>query len=216
MKFGKSYSFFRDGKNGIKTMLNCVEEPAYSENPLGFFIRLARYKFPSRFIKSTDHVIDIGCGAGIGTTFLSNFSEHVTGADIDNDLISHNIKTNKNKKIDFIPFDLLKPHKKKYDVVVSMDVIEHFNRNKSEIVAENYAKLTKPNGFAVIGTPNKFSNIYASQGRIGTHLHEFEPQELEELLLGHFKRVFLFSMTDETISTAFIKMAWYLVALCTK
>jgi 2-polyprenyl-3-methyl-5-hydroxy-6-metoxy-1,4-benzoquinol methylase len=210
----KCFSFFRNSEGGIKSMLNCVEEPSYMENPLGFFIRLARYKFASRFIKKTDEVIDVGCGNGLGTIFLKSFSKNVIGADIDKDLITHNKKSYNLKNLDFINFDILNPAPNKYDVVVSMDVIEHFNKKNTNTVIKNYAELTKNTGFAVIGTPSKSSSPYASKGRKDFHLYEFGPSEFKKALSRHFKQVFLFSMTDEVVSTSFPDLAWYLIALC--
>ena len=208
---------FRDKHGGIKKILAPEEGISYRENPLDFFILLARYKFAARLMKRDYDILDVGCGHGLGTVFLSKFARHVIGADYDKQLIDKNRKQYRSLyNIDFVTLDLLdiSSHKQKYDAVVSLDVIEHFSKKNTEYVAENYAKLTKKGGFAVVGTPNIISRPFASKRRLATHLHEFDPVTFEALLSKYFKHVFLFSMTDEVISLSFPKLAWYLMALC--
>ena len=210
---------FRDKDGQVKKMLSYVEGISYRESPLDFFILLARYKFAARLIKKTDKVLDAGCGHGHGTVFLSKFAKEVVGADQDGELVASNAEDYADiKKIRFTQLDLLdvSRHKQKYDAVVSMDVIEHFTQEQTVTVAQNYSRLVKKGGFAVIGTPNKASWDYASARRKSTHIHEFAPEEFETLLSRYFTRVFLFSMTDEVASLSFPKMAWYLMAICTK
>ena len=210
---------FRTADGQLKEMLSHVEGITFRESPLDFFILLARYKFGIRFLKKSHCVLDAGCGHGHGRVFMSKFASHVTGGDFDEDLVLANAEAHKDiSNVSFEKLDLLSipPNHATFDVVVSMDVIEHFTQEQTEIVAANYNKLTKNDGFAIIGTPNIISQPYASQRRRDTHLHEFEPIEFEQLLSRHFKQVFLFSMTDEVVSTGFRPLAWYLMALCVK
>ncbi len=216
----ESQHLFRssDGKS-IKSILNEAEGISYKESPLDFFILLARYKFASRFVKRDQTVLDAGCGHGLGSVFLSKVAKEVHGADFDEEMVRYNRQAHADvPNLSFRTLNLAEPlhDPQPYDVVVSMDVIEHFDKDTTYIVAQNYAKLTKDSGFAVIGTPNIASQPYASARRKATHIHEFEPKEFEETLRTAFKNVFLFSMTDEVVSTSFNKMAWYLMAICTK
>lgn len=211
---------FRDNEGRlIKPLLSPIEGISFRESPLDFFILLARYKFAARLLKKKDHVLDAGCGHGHGSVFLSHFASRVTGADADQELVANNAAENhKTANLDFTCLNLLDiaDHTTTYDVVVSMDVIEHFSKDKTDIVAQNYAHLTKDSGFAIIGTPNIASQPFASQRRRMSHIHEFGPDDFEALLSKYFKNVFLFSMTDELVSTSFNKMAWYFIAVCTK
>lgn len=210
---------FRNEQGELKEMLGHVEGISFRESPLDFFILLARYKFAARLLHKTEHVLDAGCGHGHGSAFLSKFAGSVTGADFDADLVANAAKSYSDiPNLNFRTIDLLnlKSDLGTYDAVVSMDVIEHFTADQVDTVASNYSKLTKEGGFAAIGTPNIASQPYASKRRRDTHLHEFEPDEFEKLLAKHFRKVFLFSMTDEVVSLSFPKMAWYLMALCVK
>lgn len=215
-----SIKLFRDGDGEIKKILDKSEGISFQENPFDFYIMLARYKFAARLIKKNHLVLDAGCGAGLGTVFLSKFCNQVVGADFDSDLLEVNksqYKTIKNLNFQTINLLELSPLDiEKYDVVVSMDVIEHFTEDCVDIVASNYAKLVKPGGFAIIGTPNIASRPFASDRRLAIHPFEFTSEKFESVMAAHFSNVFLFSMTDEIVSTQFVGMSWYLMALCIK
>jgi 2-polyprenyl-3-methyl-5-hydroxy-6-metoxy-1,4-benzoquinol methylase len=217
---GDQSKLFRgaDGSD-VKLMLNPAEGISFQESPLDFFILMARYKFAARFLRKDTSVIDAGCGQGIGSVFMSKFAGQVTGVDFDEELIASNRERYVAvPNVRFERRDLLEePHSsERYDALVSMDVIEHFDVHEQEILAGNYARYLKDDGFAVIGTPSCVSAPYASERRKATHIHEFQPNEFEVLLRRHFKNVFLFSMTDENVSTSFVKLAWYLMAICTR
>jgi 2-polyprenyl-3-methyl-5-hydroxy-6-metoxy-1,4-benzoquinol methylase len=200
-------------------MLNPVEGISYQESPLDFFILLARYKFAARFLKKNMSVVDAGCGQGFGSVFMGKFAGQVTGVDFDADLVTANGERYKDiPNLTFEQRNLLEDPKPsdQFDALVSMDVIEHFEVAEQEVLAANYARYLKDGGFAVIGTPSVVSAPYASERRRTSHIHEFEPAEVENLLRRHFKNVFLFSMTDENVSTSFVRLAWYLMAICTR
>jgi 2-polyprenyl-3-methyl-5-hydroxy-6-metoxy-1,4-benzoquinol methylase len=210
-------TLFRNTKGEIKNIFSELEGVTYKENPFDIYMILARYKFASRFIKKNHKVLDAGCGTGMGSQFLAKFSNFVTAGDYDKNIIMQNKDEYKNVNFKFL--DLLnieKSMKNKFDVVVSMDVIEHFELNKIKKVTDNYANLLNKNGFAVIGTPNIASRPFASERRKAIHPHEFSANEFEKSLKKSFKNVFLFSMTDEIVSTQFLGLSWYLMALCTK
>jgi 2-polyprenyl-3-methyl-5-hydroxy-6-metoxy-1,4-benzoquinol methylase len=211
---------WRDEKGDVKPFFGNIEGISFQEHPLEFFILLARYKFAARMLRKHHSVIDVGCGKGMGSVLLSKFANTVVGADFDRDLLSFNEKEfSKVNNLSFKHLDLMnvdKIHCAQYDVVVSMDVIEHFPQKDIPIVVKNYASLIKEGGFAVIGTPSIASRPYASQRRLDTHPFEFNPKEYEEALKSGFSNVFIFSMTDENVSTAFSDLAWYLIAICVK
>lgn len=217
-RMDQKQALFRDEHGKVKNLISVFEGITYRDSPLDFFILLARYKFAARLLRKSDACLDAGCGHGLGSVFLSKFATSVVGGEIDSALVDANKKEYSGMgNLAFRQLNLLDVSGwSEFDAVVSMDVIEHFTKEQTEIVAANYARLVKPGGFAVIGTPNRASAHWASQRRLESHLHEFDPQEFEELLSRHFGRVFLFSMTDEIVSTSFKPLAWYLMALCVK
>ena len=210
---------FRQEDGEIKEAFTQIEGVSFKENPLELFILLARYKFAARLLEKNADVLDAGCGLGLGSVFLSKFSQQVTGIDFDQEMIQRNRNQYSdipNLSFDFLDLTATPSDLKKFNTVVSLDVIEHFEEEKIPLVVNSLHKLTADNGFAIIGTPNIASQPYASTRRKESHLHEFEPDEFKNLLKSYFKNVFLFSMTDEVVSLSFNKMAWYLMALCTK
>jgi len=219
MKDKQYQKLFRTETGVIREALDALEGITFKDDPLDFFIVLARYKFIVRQIKKTDTVLDAGCGPGYGSVFLSKFAGQVVGADVDVDMIARNKEAFRDvENLSFQTMDLLDSQEGSdpYDVLVSMDVIEHFQEDRADDVVANYAHLTKTGGFALIGTPNITSREYASVRRLASHPKEYTVDEFRVMLERHYKRVFMFSMTDEVISTSFPKMAWYLMALCVK
>lgn len=211
---------FRDSSGRIKELLSKIESTSYKECPLDFFILLARYKFAARLITMNDRVLDAGCGQGIGSVFLSTFAHSVVGVDVDKKLVDYCGEAYKEiENLSFLIMDLRKvrgPKNNQFDVIVCLDVIEHFTYKDAEKVIKNIWSLIREGGFAVIGTPNKFSRKFASPRRKAVHILEYDYNSFKSLLEKQFKRVFIFSMTDEVVSLSFPKLAWYLVALCIK
>jgi 2-polyprenyl-3-methyl-5-hydroxy-6-metoxy-1,4-benzoquinol methylase len=211
---------FRGPAGEVKNILGEYEGYSYRENPFDFYIILSRYKFAMRLLKNTHKVGDVGCGKGYGSVFLAKHVQEVMALDYDSDLIRENSVENADvSNLSFRQFDLLNPDislNGKFDAIVSMDVIEHFKRDKVHNVIGAYRDLLRDNGFAIIGTPNIASRPFASKRRLATHEFEYTPEEFETDLSKQFKNVFLFSMTDEIVSTQFNKLSWYLIALCIK
>ena len=216
---GQTQKLFRGEAGEIREALSVHEGITFQQNPFDFFVVLARYKFAVRQLNKTDSVLDAGCGLGYGSVFLSEFAGQVVGGDVDEELVERNQKAYQDiNNLEFQKLDLLadKVRLNPFDAVISMDVIEHFDESKANRVAKNLAWLTKDSGFAVVGTPNIASQEFASQRRKESHPKEYGPDEFKGLLGKYFSRVFLFSMTDEMVSTSFPKMSWYLMALCVK
>jgi 2-polyprenyl-3-methyl-5-hydroxy-6-metoxy-1,4-benzoquinol methylase len=211
---------FRDSNGNVKEMLSIHQGYTFSENPFDFFIILARYKFASKILQDKNNVLDIGCGHGFGSAFLSSvIKTKLTAVDIDEDLVKYSALSHSKSNIDFKTFNLLDydlKYKEKFDGICSMDVIEHFEYEKIDFVIDQYANLLVQGGVAVIGTPNKNSNQYASKRRKESHPFEFEYKDYKEKLSKSFSNVFIFSMTDEVVSTSFPELAWYHMAVCIK
>ena len=140
-------------------------------------------------------ILDIGCGGGLLTEPMSRLGGKITGIDPS----KKNIKIAKlhakknNLKINYIccsPENL--ETKKKYDVILNMEVVEHVNDLNFFIKSSSY--LLKKNGIMFIATLNKTfkSYIFAIIGAeyvlrwlpIGTHEWEkfVKPEDLKKIL----------------------------------
>ena len=95
-------------------------------------------------LEPTDKIIDLGCGEG---RFVKSYREH--GLDI--------IGLDFNYKAEHVlQGDILKTEQpdKFYDVVMSLDVIEHLEYEKQETAITEIARILKPGGTFLMSTPN--------------------------------------------------------------
>jgi len=213
----QSPRLFGDAEGKVMPWLDRLEGITYKSDPLMFFVNLSRYKFAGRHLKKTDRVLDAGCGAGVGTVMLSAFAGKVVGVDDDEELIAQcREQYGDLPKLDFRRADLLAgpPEPSAFDAVVCLDVVEHFERPQAETVVKHAMASLRPGGVAIIGTPNSVSAPYASARRKASHPFEYDPRTFDELLAGTFPRRHTYAMTDEIVSTAFLPLAWYLMAVC--
>lgn len=195
----ESQKLFRDSSGEYKDILGEIEGYTFTDSPIDFYIILARYKFAAKMIQNKRSVIEVGCGHGYGSVFLSNHVDNLVATDIDEELIE--ICKKKFSSLDNCKFqvmDLLNCDKsvEKYDGLVSLDVIEHFEKKDIDRVVDNYYSLLKKDGVAVIGTPNIKSQQYASARRKASNPFEFNYEEFYNALSNKFENVFVFSMTD--------------------
>jgi 2-polyprenyl-3-methyl-5-hydroxy-6-metoxy-1,4-benzoquinol methylase len=216
----QNQKLFRDKDGSIKSFFEVHEGFTFHESPLDFFFILSRYKFASKILADKKNVIDIGSGHGFGSILLSKFVQNLLAVDIDEELVQYCNKTHTNSNnIKFQKFDLLNYDSKYseiFDGLCSLDVIEHFEKENILNVVTQYHNLLKTGGVAVIGTPNIASRPFASERRIESHPFEFDYDFFKASLQTKFSNVFIFSMTDETVSTSFSKLAWYFMAVCIK
>lgn len=184
------------------------------KNLLQFLIRLARYKFVARILKKTDRVLEIGSGSGLGSIFLSQHSEYVTGLDVKSTEVEEAKAINRRDNVDFIVGDFFNLDETlKYDVIVALDVIEHMPEDVGHLFVAAISRHLKPTGMAVIGTPSLYSYEYQSPLSKASHVKCYDQQELLGVIDNYFGRTVAFSMNDELVHTGFHKMAWYYFVL---
>jgi 2-polyprenyl-3-methyl-5-hydroxy-6-metoxy-1,4-benzoquinol methylase len=192
--------------------------PEYAQftenNLLQFLIRLARYKFVSRMIKKTDNVLEIGSGSGLGSIFMGQYCKSVRGIEIKKTEVEEARRINKRSNVVFHERDFFKMRdKKKYDVIVAMDVIEHLAYELGEKLVEKTSHHLTHNGFLIIGTPSIYSYEYQGPLSKASHVKCYDQQELIKMIETYYKRVIAFSMNDEVVHTGHPKMAWYYLIL---
>lgn len=171
---------------------------------------LARYKFIGRQIRKHWDVLEIGCGTGYGSNFLSQFAKSVNACELDTSLLIR-------AKEKFVKSNLTysdTPILDQYDVVVCLEVIEHMTKDYAYKLLDTLDKNLKPGGLLFISTPRKIDN--PSENRKKYHLHEYTAQEFIAILEERFTNTLLFSQNDEIISTQNPENAWNYMAVCFK
>lgn len=145
-------------------------------------------------------ILDVGCGGGLISLPLAELGADVMGIDANknNTEAASIYKTNKkNIKVEFQNItaeELLATHKDKFDVIVSLEVIEHV-ANPKEFV-RNLIQLVRPGGMLLLSTINRtiksyiFAIIMAEYvlGWVPKHTHNhskfIKPSELNRMING--------------------------------
>lgn len=125
--------------------------------------QLAWYKFAAQFVAGKT-VLDAGCGLGSGLDILRGAALHAEGQDIDARLAGSDIHIS----------DLASIESKSFDVVVSIDVVEHIEDDTAFVhhlgrIARRALFVTTPNW-----TITRCTWPY--------HLREYTPREFKALL----------------------------------
>ena len=139
------------------------------------------------------HALDVGCGAGLLCEPLARLGASVTGVDAaaENVAVASDHARGGGLAIDYRCGDLAELRLGQFDLVTSMEVIEHV-ADKAAFVAALKAALA-PDGLMVLSTPNRTarSRLLLVEGaeRIGMvprgthHWDDFiTPEELQQLL----------------------------------
>ncbi len=169
-------------------------------------------------------VLEIGVGDGVLFSQIlktSNNSITYCGVDIEKDFLleaSLQLKTENGKQIDklcLINADFMNlPLKKKFDCIVSFEVIEHIKEPK--LFLSKIHNLLHEGGVAIISTPNKF--VYdlvatlVDGGRDPTHISEMTYREFLGLFSSFFKiedSIFMLPLFPKLCSLIKSEKLWY-------
>lgn len=150
-----------------------------------------RYEYAAKFCEDKI-VLDCASGEGIGVNILCKTAKTVYGVDIDENTFKtarQNIKYNNailnQGSATELPFS-----DNYFDVITSMETLEHIPQKLQEKCIEEFHRVLKPNGLLIISTPNKsVLNPNGIAPKNYFHLWELTHIEFEEILLRHFKTV---------------------------
>ncbi len=166
-------------------------------------------------------ILDIGCGGGLITSSLAEMNAKVTGIDEDLSSIKQAKEHAKKKllKINYINSSLdsfFKKNKKKFDLILCLEVLEHVDNLENTL--DKIAKLMSTSSILILSTINRnlksliFAKIFGEYILnwipIGTHQFEkfIKPQEINDLIIS--KKLKL----KETVGMKFnpIENKWFL------
>jgi len=159
-----------------------------------FFVQASvhRYKWAYRLlsnklVSNNFLVLDIGCGVGYGTRFLSdlpNVSRSI-GIDLSASAVRFAASHFKSLKTEYVVGDALRlPFKSnQFDAIVSFEVCEHV-RDVEEMLKET-GRVLGQGGTFLASTPNASVSLKANPH----HLREFYSWEFASVLRSHFRSV---------------------------
>ena len=141
-------------------------------------------EFVKKLMNNTNgYILEAGVGTGHITEVLMNYGK-VDGFDISKEMIS---KTkSKFPKINIKQDDILNLKlKKRYDRIVSIRVISHFEFNDAKTALENLKNVTKDHGYIIFNLENK-SYIRILARKIinwgSTKTYQYSKKDVEKLL----------------------------------
>ena len=156
------------------------------------------YKYVSdKFGDKEKTILDYGCGSGYGTFLMSKHFSEVSGIDVSDETIAY---CKANFKGNNINFSVLNPLKQpfpdaSFDFIFSFQVFEHVPLDQVEQYIQYVQNMLKPNGKAIITTPNCNNYHNNFSGNI-FHVKEYSQVELEELFSKYMKDFRVIAVED--------------------
>jgi 2-polyprenyl-3-methyl-5-hydroxy-6-metoxy-1,4-benzoquinol methylase len=188
---------------------------SWHDDPRHILFRLARYKFVSKMLSGSEHVLEIGCGDAFGTRLVQQEVKALSATDFD-PVFVEDVKQRMVERWRFPVFthDLLAgPIPGAYDGVFALDVLEHIQASDEHVFLKNaFAPLTA-HGVGIIGMPSLESQVHASPTSKAGHVNCKTLPQLKKTMQAYFHNVFMFSMNDEVVHTGYHPMAHYLFAV---
>lgn len=204
---------------------NMLELGTYYSNMINSDIKhlvftLSRYKFVAKMLmyRKDVHLLELGCQEALGAVLFKQNIDLATymGVDLDEEAIRWNQK-HLSDELRFICsnfFDCREIETENYDVVVSLDVIEHIAADMEDEFCCLLCRCMKQDGVAIIGTPNITMSPYACEASKIGHINLYNQERLYKLMNKYFHNVFIFNMNDEVVNTGFAPMSSYIFAMC--
>jgi|6_EtaG_2_1085325.scaffolds.fasta_scaffold01624_8 2-polyprenyl-3-methyl-5-hydroxy-6-metoxy-1,4-benzoquinol methylase len=116
-----------------------------------------RYKFALKYVSSGSVVLDAACGIGYGSNIISKIATRVISLDVSHDGLEYALQHWGSDNIEYRIYDLEKDFdskiEEKFDVIVSLETIEHLDVDILD-TCEKFYKLLKHGGYFIVSHPH--------------------------------------------------------------
>jgi O-antigen biosynthesis protein len=182
----------------------------HQTDPLLALEHYHRYFFASRFAKNK-RVLDIACGEGYGSAFLSKVAGEVIGIDSDAATIEH--AKSKYSSIPNLAFEIgycedLRNDYGGFDIVLGLELLEHLDEVDQSRFLNNAKRVLNQDGLFILSSPEKMEYAAASQVKNQFHRHELTFSEFNALLRTCFDHVHLSAQRVLYLSTMWQMEGW--------
>lgn len=138
-------------------------------------------------------VIEIGCGAGHGSKFLSQYAKNIFTVDLDKNSLDHAKKSNYAANIEYVNANVLEGlpfDDNKFDVAICFQVFEHIHKKNSLRFITEIKRVLKPGSILILTTPNRKIRLQPFQKPTNKyHKIEYTNKTLQKGLLKVFNSV---------------------------
>lgn len=158
--------------------------------------QLAAYVYTKERVDKKS-VLEVGCGAGYGASYLSKYSSNIVAVDISKKFIGFCHARYKKKGLNFVQASGLNlPIKDNLiDVVVSFQVIEHIEPKKVRDYLSEVERVLRDGGVFVASTPNKKLRLLPFQKPCNPeHEKEYDYKEFKKVLSDVFEEVKVYGL----------------------
>lgn len=133
-------------------------------------------------------VLDIGCGEGYGVALLAARARFVVGLDYSEGTVRHARDRYRAAPATWVVADAqrLPFRTRSFDVVASLQVIEHFTDTASHVT--DVARVLADDGFSYCATPN-IALATPKEAANEFHLRDFTADDLAGVMRAHFEAV---------------------------
>lgn len=197
------------------TPLGLMTNQAWNDDPKHLIFTLSRYKFVSKMLAGSAHVLEVGCADAFGTRIVAQAVRKLTAIDFDPVFVADVLNRMDPKwSFDCKFHDMLSgPFPGEFDGAYALDVIEHIPPADEKPFVANIAGSLAPHGVLVLGCPSLQSQAHASPQSKAGHVNCKDGESMRALLRQFFHNVFVFSMNDEVVHTGYFPMAHYVLGL---
>ena len=152
-------------------------------------VNLSGYVWAARQVPQLDRlcVLDLACGTGYGSGYLSGKAGRVVGVDCAPQIVARNRARYGHSGASFLAMDgcALGFRDESFDCILSQDTIEHIMDDR-RFVAE-VARVLRKTGTLVIFTPHGKGAAYKPEDPY--HVREYNQEEFRDILSPYFSTI---------------------------